>query len=87
MSAELRQVADVFSYMIMSFNVYDVNGYRFHTTGYEQSRPNRKTTNILRQAKMGSSIMEDLKKYTNSSFKISYHWLPLFSNAIGLILH
>jgi len=41
----------------------------------------------LRQAKMGSSIMEDLKKYTNSSFQVPYHWLPLFSNAIGLILH
>ena len=45
MSAELRQVADGFSYRVKSFNVYDVNGYRFHTTGYEQSRPNRKTTN------------------------------------------
>ena len=45
MSAELRQVADGFSYRVKSFNVYDVNGYRFHTTGYEQSWSNRKTTN------------------------------------------
>ena len=45
MSAELRQVADGFSYRIKSFNVYDVNGYRFHTMRYEQSRPNRRTTN------------------------------------------
>jgi len=45
MSAELRQVADGFSYRVKSFIVYDVNGYRFHTTGYEQSRLNRKTTN------------------------------------------
>jgi hypothetical protein len=24
---------------------YDVNGFRFHTTAYEESRPNRRTTN------------------------------------------
>ena len=41
----------------------------------------------LHQAKMGSSIMEELKKYTNSSFMVPYHKLVLFSNAIGLILH
>jgi len=29
----------------MSFTGYDVNGYRFHTTRHEQSRPNRRTTN------------------------------------------
>ena len=45
MSAELRQVADGFAYRVRSFTGYNVNGYRFHTTSYEQSRPNRKTTN------------------------------------------
>ena len=45
MSAELRQVADGFSYRVKSFNIYDVNGYRFHTMRYEQSRPNQRTTN------------------------------------------
>ena len=45
MSAELRQVADGFGYRVKSFNVYDVNGYHFHTTTYKQSRPNRRTTN------------------------------------------
>jgi len=45
MSAELRQVADGFSYRVKLFNVYVVNGYRFHTMRYEQSRPNRRTTN------------------------------------------
>jgi hypothetical protein len=44
-SAELRQVAKGFDYKVSSFNTYDVNGYRFHTTSYEKSRPNRKTTN------------------------------------------
>jgi hypothetical protein len=44
MSAELRQVADGFEYRVRSFTGYDVNGYRFHTTSYEQSRPNRRTT-------------------------------------------
>ena len=45
MSAELRQVADGFSYRVKLFNVYDVNRYRFHTMRYDQSRPNRRTTN------------------------------------------
>jgi len=45
MSDELRQVANGFAYKVKSFTVYDVNGYRFHITRYEQSRPNRRTTN------------------------------------------
>jgi hypothetical protein len=44
-SAELAQVASGFHYRVMSFDVYDVNGYRFHTTRHEEGRPNRKTTN------------------------------------------
>ena len=45
MSQELRQVAKGFDRRVKSFNGYDVNGFRFHTSSYEQSRPNRKTTN------------------------------------------
>jgi hypothetical protein len=45
MSAELRQVADGFAYRVKSYSGYDVNGYRFCTRSYEESRPNRKTTN------------------------------------------
>jgi len=45
MSAELRQVADGCAIRVKSFGAYDVNGYRFHTTRHDQSRPNRKTTN------------------------------------------
>ena len=45
MSAELSQVADGCAYRVKSFTGYDVNGYRFHTTSHEQSRPNRRTTN------------------------------------------
>lgn len=44
-SVELRQVARGFDYKVSSFNAYDVNGYRFHTTSYEKSRPNPRTTN------------------------------------------
>ena len=44
MSAELRQVANNFAYRVKKYSRYDVNGYRFHTTNYDQSRPNRKTT-------------------------------------------
>ena len=44
MTAELRQVANGFAYKVKSFTSYDVNGYRFRTSSYEQSQPNRKTT-------------------------------------------
>jgi len=45
MNVELKQVARGFNQRVKSFTVYDVNGYRFHTRSYEESRPNRKTTN------------------------------------------
>jgi len=41
---------------------------------------------FLRPAKIGSSIMEDLKKYTNSAFMVAGLLILLYSNAIGLIL-
>jgi hypothetical protein len=44
MSAELRQVTNGFAYRVKKFSRYDVNGYCFRTTSYDQSRPNRKTT-------------------------------------------
>ena len=44
MSAELRQVANGFAYRVKKYSGYDVNGYRFRTTNYDKSRPNRKTT-------------------------------------------
>jgi hypothetical protein len=43
MSAELRQVANDFAYRVKKYSRYDVNGYRFRTTNYGQSRPNQKT--------------------------------------------
>ena len=88
MRAELRQVADGFAYRVRSFFGYDMNGYRFPTTSYEQSRPNRRTTSsgVLRSALMRSSIMEELKKYMNSSFMVPNLLIPSYSNDIGLIL-
>ena len=88
MRAELRQVVDGFAYRVRSFSGYDMNGYRFRTTSYEQSRPNRRTTSsgVLRSALMRSSIMEELKKYTNSSFMVPNLLISSYSNAIGLIL-
>jgi hypothetical protein len=43
MSAELRQVANDFAYRVKKYSGYDVNGYRFRRTNYDQSWPNRKT--------------------------------------------
>jgi hypothetical protein len=42
MSAELRQVANGFAYWAKKYSGYDVNGYRFLITSYDQSRSNRK---------------------------------------------
>jgi hypothetical protein len=41
----LRQVANGFAHRVKSFTDYDVNRYLFHTANYEQSWPNRRTTN------------------------------------------
>ena len=45
MSSQLRQIANGFDVKVGSFKSYDVNGYRFHTIGYELSRANRTSTN------------------------------------------
>jgi hypothetical protein len=44
MSAELRQVANDFAYKAKKYSGYDINGYCFRTTSYDQSRSNRKIT-------------------------------------------
>jgi hypothetical protein len=44
MSAELRQVANGFAYRSKNNSGYDINGYRFCITSYDQSRSNRKNT-------------------------------------------
>jgi hypothetical protein len=44
MSVELRQVANGFSYRVRKFSGYITNGYRFRTTSYDQSWPNKKIT-------------------------------------------
>jgi hypothetical protein len=41
---------------------------------------------FLRPAKMGSSIMEELKKYSNSTIMVANLLILSYSNAIGLIL-
>jgi hypothetical protein len=43
MSAELRQVTNGFSYRVRKYSGYDINGYCFHTTCYDQSRPIEKS--------------------------------------------
>jgi hypothetical protein len=44
MSTKLRQVANGFSYRVKKYSGYDMNGYHFRTTSYDQSWPNQKTT-------------------------------------------
>jgi hypothetical protein len=72
MSAELRQVANDFAYRVKKYSGYNINGYRFHTTSYDQSRPNRKQRVLesLRPALMRSIILDESKKYMNSIFMV-----------------
>ena len=44
MSLALRCVGQTFDRHLKSFDVYDVNGYRFRTRSYEEKRGNLKTT-------------------------------------------
>jgi hypothetical protein len=44
MSPALRHVGKGFERRVRSFDVYDVNGYRFRTRSYEGKRGNLKTT-------------------------------------------
>jgi hypothetical protein len=44
-SSELCAVACGCELRVKSFTGYDVNGFRFHMTAYEERRPNRSTTN------------------------------------------
>jgi hypothetical protein len=44
-SSELCAVACGCELRVRSFTGYDVNRFRFHTTAYEESQPNRSTTN------------------------------------------
>jgi hypothetical protein len=88
MSVELRQVANGFAYRVKIFVGYDVNGYRFHTTSYDQSQPNQKphVLQFLRPTMTRSSIMEELKKYMNSIFLFPNLLLQLYSYVFGLTL-
>jgi hypothetical protein len=45
MNPEVRQVSGGLSFRVNSYNVYDVNGYHFQMTKYEEQRPNRRTIN------------------------------------------
>jgi hypothetical protein len=45
MTDELRCVSQGFNRDVLKYEKYDVNGYRFHTTDHQKSRPNAKTVN------------------------------------------
>ena len=45
MTDELRWVSQGFDPKVVTYEKYDVNGYRFHTEKHQNSRPNAKTVN------------------------------------------
>src|SRR3954464_10319192 len=45
MSDELRCVSQGFNSKVNMYEKYDVNGYRFHIEGHQNSRPRAKTIN------------------------------------------
>ena len=87
MSDELKQVANGCDVRVKSFIGYDVNGYRFHTTSYQQIRPKQKQiAEFVRPALMASTIMVELRKSMNSHFMETNLLNLSCSNATGLIL-
>jgi hypothetical protein len=60
-SSELCVVACGCELRVRSFTGYDVNGFHFHTTAYEESRPNRITQTAvwLQSTLMRKNIMEE----------------------------
>ena len=72
MDPELRQVADGFTYRVRSFAAYDVNGYRFHTTQYQEQRPNRRTTNNGVCTRSGSDGV-DYYGRLEEIYELEYH--------------
>jgi hypothetical protein len=88
MSVELRQVANDFAYRVKKYFGYDVNGYCFRTTRYEQIWPDRKQRVLesLRPTLTRSIILDKSKKYMNSIFMVPNLLLQRYSNVIGLTL-
>ena len=84
----MRQVADGFAYRVKSFSGYDVNGYRFHTTSYEQSRPNRRTTSsgVFTPSVDEVEYYGRIEEIYELKFMVPNLLIPSYSNAIGLIL-
>jgi hypothetical protein len=76
MSAELRQIANGFAYRVRKFSRYDINGYCFRTTSYDQSWSNRKTmcSIVFTPGLDEASIMDELNKHMNSIFMVPNHY-------------
>ena len=88
MSDELKQVAKGYDIRVKSFTGYDVNGYRFHTTSYEQIRPKQKTTNsgVCTPGTDGLDYHGRVEESMNSHFMETNLLNMSCSNATGLIL-
>jgi hypothetical protein len=87
-SAELRQVANGCAYRVKSFAAYDVMDIAFTQQDTSRVGPieGPQIPQFSRSAVMGSSIMEELKKYMNLSFRAANLLILSYSNAIGSIL-
>jgi hypothetical protein len=72
MSVELRQVANDFAYRVKKYSGYGVNGYRFRTTNYDQSRSNQKTTciEVFMPGLDDVDYFGQIEKYMNSIFMV-----------------
>jgi hypothetical protein len=77
---------------LISFNAYDVNGYRFHTTSYEKSRPNPRTTNtrvftsgVVKEHEEPEDYCGIVEEYTSSNSMVKMNLSQSYSNASCLI--
>ena len=78
---------------VSSFNAYDVNGYRFHTTDYEKNQANARTTNtgvFTPGVVTPDADQEDYYGTVEEIYELEYmvkkHLSLPYSNASGLNL-
>jgi hypothetical protein len=73
---------------VKSYTDYDVNGYRFHSSRHEQTRPGRKTTNsqVFTPGTNGVEYYGIIEEIYELEYEGRYLLLLSYSSATGLIL-
>ena len=79
MADELRWVSQGFDSRVLTYDKYDVNGYRFHTERHQNSRPNAKTVNtgVFTRGQDSTEYYGRLQDVYEVTFDKGLHYLTL----------